>query len=162
MTASTQHNLSGTDLVKAYKGRRVVDKVCLRVESGEIVGLLGPNGAGKTTSFHMLMGLIRAEAGQVHVHGSEITHWPMYKRARAGIGYLSQEPSVFRNLTVRQNLLLYLQAKNKSKRDANSNDSGRVDQLIEEFALDKVHGSLAGTLSGGERRRLEIARSTLR
>ena len=161
MTASTQHNLRGTDLVKAYKGRRVVDKVCLSVEPGEIVGLLGPNGAGKTTSFHMIMGLIRSEGGQVHNRGTDITQWPMYKRARAGIGYLSQEPSVFRKLTVRQNLLLYLQAQNKSDNKAKPQDSARVDQLIEEFALEKVKGSQAATLSGGERRRLEIARAMI-
>jgi lipopolysaccharide export system ATP-binding protein len=119
--------------------------------------LLGPNGAGKTTSFNMVMGLLEADEGSVVLHDRDITSWPMYLRARAGIGYLSQEPSVFGGLSVRDNLLLYLQATRTPRADAEK----RTDQVIAEFELEKVVGSHASTLSGGERRRLEIARALI-
>jgi len=135
----------------------VVDRVNFEVGGGEVVGLLGPNGAGKTTSFNMVMGLLEADDGSVQLNKQDITAWPMYLRARAGIGYLSQEPSVFRGLSVRDNLLLYLQASRTSRENAEQ----RVDRVVAEFELDKVAGSYASTLSGGERRRLEIARAMI-
>ncbi len=150
-------NLIAQGLVKAFRGRRVVDGIDLAVGPGEVVGLLGPNGAGKTTSFHMVMGLLASDAGQVFVRGKEVTGWPMYRRARAGVGFLSQEPSVFRRLSVEDNLLLYLEAAGRRGSEARQ----RVDAVIEEFELDRVRASLARTLSGGERRRLEIARAMI-
>jgi lipopolysaccharide export system ATP-binding protein len=134
-----------------------VDRVDFEVGAGEVVGLLGPNGAGKTTSFNLVMGLLEADEGKVFFCDRNITAWPMYLRARAGVGYLSQEPSVFRGLSVRDNLLLYLQATRVPKEDAEK----RVDRIVVEFELDKVAGSYASTLSGGERRRLEIARAMI-
>jgi len=150
-------NLAALGLVKAFGGRRVVDGVDFEVGPGEVVGLLGPNGAGKTTSFNLVMGLLPADSGRVFVRGRESTSWPMYRRARAGIGYLSQEPSVFRRLTVRDNLLLYLQA--AGQRGAAAEE--RVERVIGEFELGTVAGALASTVSGGERRRLEIARAMI-
>jgi lipopolysaccharide export system ATP-binding protein len=149
--------LKALGLKKSFRGRCVVDQVDFQVGRGEVVGLLGPNGAGKTTSFHMVMGLLEADEGKVLLSGEDITTWPMYLRARAGIGYLSQEPSVFRGLSVRDNLLLYLQTVRKPKEEAIQ----RVDRVVSEFELSKVAGSNASTLSGGERRRLEIARAMI-
>lgn len=150
--------LSATDLVKSFKGRRVVDGVSFDVAPGEIVGLLGPNGAGKTTSFNMVMGLIKADGGKVSLGDREMTAWPMYRRARAGIGYLSQEPSIFRRLTVTDNLLVYLQAAGIS----GSRAAELAQRAIEEFDLKQVAKAGAATCSGGERRRVEIARAMIR
>ncbi len=145
-------------LVKSYGGRRVVDGVDLEVSRGQVIGLLGPNGAGKTTSFYMVVGLIRPDAGQVTLGGVDITHEPMYRRARLGLGYLPQEPSVFRRLTVRQNILAVLEVLPDYEGDRQL-QLGRLDELIEELDLSRVVDSMAYSLSGGERRRVEIARA---
>ncbi len=155
--AGTDKSLRAEMLCKSYKGRLVVDRLSLEVNPGEVVGLLGPNGAGKTTTFHMLMGLVRADSGRVLLGSRDVSNWPMFKRARAGLGFLSQEPSVFRSLTVEKNLLLYLQSSGKKNAEAKA----RVEQALEEFELAPLAGSLASTLSGGERRRLEIARAMI-
>ncbi|MDZ7717960.1 MAG: LPS export ABC transporter ATP-binding protein [Balneolaceae bacterium] len=147
--------LYSKELVKKYRKRVVVDHVSIDVNQGEIVGLLGPNGAGKTTTFYMFTGIIRPNSGQVFLNDENITRMPMYKRARKGIGYLSQEASVFRNLTVRQNLESILEFLSISKKEIKR----RADQLIEEFGLEKVVNSKGYSLSGGERRRTEIARA---
>ena len=157
MNPVSDQRLKALGLKKSFKGRCVVDRVNFDVGEGEVVGLLGPNGAGKTTSFNMVMGLLEADEGRVLLGDKEITAWPMYLRARAGIGYLSQEPSVFRSLSVCDNLLLYLQATRVPKSDAQE----RVERVVSEFELDKVADSNASTLSGGERRRLEIARAMI-
>lgn len=143
------------NLIKAYRGRRVVDGVSLDVERGEIVGLLGPNGAGKTTTFYMIVGLVRPNGGRVYLDGREITHMPMYQRARLGIGYLAQEPSVFRKLTVEQNLLLVLEMRGVGRKDRMK----KTDQLLEELGLRHLRNECGFVLSGGERRRTEIARA---
>jgi lipopolysaccharide export system ATP-binding protein len=143
-------------LVKIYGSRRVVDGVDFRVESGEIVGLLGPNGAGKTTCFRMTCGMIEANQGKVSLGGTDVTNWPMYRRARdGGMGYLAQESSVFRKLTVEKNLLgvMEMLGIDRAKRRL------RCDQLLAQFDISHLRKSLALSLSGGERRRLEIARS---
>lgn len=148
-------NLTARNLVKAYKQRKVVDSVSLEVNKGEIVGLLGPNGAGKTTTFYMITGIIKPNAGSVICNGEEITSYPMYKRANLGIGYLAQEPSVFRNLTVEDNIRAVLEMKHYGKKEQKE----IVDKLLEEFKLTHVYESLGYSLSGGERRRVEIART---
>lgn len=150
-----RHKLHCTDLVKKYKKRTVVDHVAISVNQSEIVGLLGPNGAGKTTTFYMIVGLISAENGRIYLNETDITSLPMYKRARKGIGYLSQEASVFRNLTVRQNLESVLEFYNLKKSERRE----RSDELIEEFNLQTVVNNKGYNLSGGERRRTEIARA---
>jgi lipopolysaccharide export system ATP-binding protein len=142
-------------LEKSYKGRKVVNKVSLSIEQGEVVGLLGPNGAGKTTSFRMIVGLIAPDAGSVFLNEKDITSEPMYRRARMGISYLPQEPSVFRKLTVEENILAILQTLPLSRRRR----SERLDELISNLGLDTVRRSEGYQLSGGERRRVEIARS---
>jgi lipopolysaccharide export system ATP-binding protein len=157
VNAASGQRLKAQGLKKSFKGRCVVDRVDFAVSQGEVVGLLGPNGAGKTTSFNMVMGLLEADEGSVMLNDRNITTWPMYLRARAGIGYLSQEPSVFGGLSVRDNLLLYLQATRTPKPEAEK----LTGQVVAEFELDKVAGSYASTLSGGERRRLEIARAMI-
>ncbi|MBM4033831.1 MAG: LPS export ABC transporter ATP-binding protein [Planctomycetes bacterium] len=144
-------------LVKVYGGRRVVDAASFEVEPGEIVGLLGPNGAGKTTSFRMTIGMIRPSSGRVVFRGQEITRLPMYRRARLGMGYLSQEPSLFQRLTTRNNLLAILETVPISRAER----LRWLDQLLADFDLGKVSKNLASTLSGGERRRLEIARALI-
>jgi lipopolysaccharide export system ATP-binding protein len=149
--------LDAVGLVKAYGGRRVVDGVDLGVRPGEVVGLLGPNGAGKTTTFHMIMGLVRPDFGQVRLGALDLTRWPMHRRARAGVGYLSQEASVFRRLSVRDNLRVYLEACGQRGRAAEE----RVEQSLAEFDLGRLAEALGATLSGGERRRLEIARAMI-
>jgi lipopolysaccharide export system ATP-binding protein len=143
------------NLVKKYKHRTVVNKVTVDVKNGEIVGLLGPNGAGKTTTFYMIVGLIKPLAGKIFLENVEITDEPMYKRAQKGIGYLPQEASVFRKLSVEDNILSVLQFTKLSKDDQNT----RLESLIEEFGLSHVRKSLGIQLSGGERRRTEIARA---
>lgn len=150
-----QLKLHSRDLVKRYRKRVVVDEVSINVNQGEIVGLLGPNGAGKTTTFYMFTGIIRPNKGRVFLNDTDITQKPMYRRARMGIGYLSQEPSVFRNLTVRQNLESVLEFLKLKK----SEIKRRTDQLIDEFGLEKVVNNKGYSLSGGERRRTEIARA---
>jgi len=145
------------DLVKVYGKRRVVNTVSVQVTKGEVVGLLGPNGAGKTTTFHMFTGMIKPTAGQVFLNDQEITRLPMYRRAQLGIGYLSQEPSVFRKLTVEQNLLLVLQTLGISRREQKE----RLEKLLDELNIRKVRRSRADTLSGGERRRTEITRALI-
>ncbi len=146
--------LSAKGLVKRYGTRTVVDGVDISVERSEIVGLLGPNGAGKTTTFYMIVGLIAPDAGDVWLDDHQITHLPVHLRARRGIGYLAQEPSVFRGLTVEQNIQVVLEANGKPK--AEWQDT--ITQLLEEFNLMRVRRQAGGTLSGGERRRVEIAR----
>lgn len=152
---SNQKTLYSKGLIKRYKRRTVVSDVSIKVTQGEIVGLLGPNGAGKTTTFYMFVGLVTPNEGQIFLDDRNLTTMPMYKRARLGIGYLAQEASVFRNLTVRENLESILQFKNFSK----SKIEERVDELIDEFGLQKVEDSKGYSLSGGERRRTEIARA---
>jgi lipopolysaccharide export system ATP-binding protein len=147
--------LETKNLVKRYGGRTVVDHVSLRVNQGEIVGLLGRNGAGKTTSFRMTIGMVTPDSGKVEFDGVDVTTMPMYKRARRGMGYLSQEPSIFQRLTVRQNLLAVLETMSMSKAARNE----KCDSLLEQFGLTVQQDQWARTLSGGERRKLEIARA---
>lgn len=142
-------------LVKKYKSRRVVDEVSVSVEQGEIVGLLGPNGAGKTTTFYMIVGLISPNEGTIMLDDKEITTEPVFKRARMGIGYLAQEPSVFRKLTVEDNIRAVLEMSDLSRAEQRD----KVESLLEEFGLVKIRKSLGIQLSGGERRRTEIARA---
>lgn len=143
------------DLVKRYKTRTVVDHVSIEVNQGEIVGLLGPNGAGKTTTFYMIVGLIKPNEGSIFLEGKELTKEPVYKRAQEGVGYLAQEASVFRRLSVEDNIRAVLQMTDFSK----EYQKERLENLIEEFRLSKVRKSLGIQLSGGERRRTEIARA---
>jgi lipopolysaccharide export system ATP-binding protein len=147
--------LYSKELVKSYRKRVVVDHVSINVNQGEIVGLLGPNGAGKTTTFYMFTGIVTPNSGSVFLNDKNITKKPMFQRARMGIGYLAQEASVFRNLTVRQNLQAVLEFHSVPKKELNE----RVDELIEEFGLQKVVHNKGYSLSGGERRRTEIARA---
>ncbi|RJS17360.1 LPS export ABC transporter ATP-binding protein [Corallococcus sp. H22C18031201] len=150
--------LSAEGLQKTYRRRKVVQGVSFNVAPGEVVGLLGPNGAGKTTSFNMVVGLVSPDAGRVHVGDEDLTHLPMHRRARRGLGYLPQEASVFRKLTVRQNFLAVLELQKGLDARARSQ---RADTLLQEFGLGHVAESLGETLSGGERRRAEIARSLI-
>ena len=147
--------LKTTNIVKAYKGRKVVDNVNIKVSQGEIVGLLGPNGAGKTTCFYMMVGLIKSDLGSILLNDKNISHKPMYERAKLGIGYLAQEASVFRKLTVEDNIKAVLEIGSLSKLDQNQ----KLEELIEEFSLQKVRKNRGDLLSGGERRRTEIARA---
>lgn len=147
--------LRAENLVKKYKARTVVNNVSLEVNQGEIVGLLGPNGAGKTTSFYMIVGLIKPNEGKIFLENEEITSLPMYQRAKKGIGYLAQEASVFRKLTVEENILAVLEMREYTKQQRKE----KVEQLIEEFSLQRVRRNLGMSLSGGERRRTEIARA---
>jgi len=149
--------LKSENLVKVYGKRRVVNSVSLGVSKGEVVGLLGPNGAGKTTTFHMFTGMIKPTVGKVFINDQEITRLPMYKRAQLGVGYLSQEPSVFRKLTVEQNLMLVLQTLGITRQEQKE----RLEVLLDELDLRKLRKSRADTLSGGERRRTEITRALI-
>jgi len=147
--------ITATNLVKQYRGRRVVDGVSFDVSQGEIVGLLGPNGAGKTTTFYMVTGLVRPNEGVVRFDDEVVTGWPMYRRARSGVGYLPQEPSVFRKLSVSDNLRLVLELSGKARKVIDA----RIAELAEQLHITKILGSQGNVLSGGERRRVEIARA---
>lgn len=147
--------LKAEHLVKKYSKRKVVDDISVEVNQGEIVGLLGPNGAGKTTSFYMIVGLIKPNEGRIFLDNEDITSLPMYKRAKLGIGYLAQEASVFRKLTVEENILAVLEMTNLSKAEQKE----KTESLLEEFSLTHVRKNMGGVLSGGERRRTEIARA---
>ena len=151
-------DLEATGLVKVYGDRTVVNGMDVRCSCGEIVGILGPNGAGKTTTFYMVVGLVKPEAGRVVYRGEDVTHLPVYLRARRGLGYLAQEPSVFRKLSVWDNVMAILETLPMSRRDRES----RAKELLEPFDLMKVAKQPAYTLSGGERRKLEIARALTR
>ncbi|WMJ75640.1 LPS export ABC transporter ATP-binding protein [Cytophagaceae bacterium ABcell3] len=147
--------LRAEHLIKKYKSRTVVNNVSVEVQQGEIVGLLGPNGAGKTTSFYMIVGLIRPNEGKIFLDNQEITDLPMYKRAKKGVGYLAQEASVFRKLSVEENIMAVLEMTNKSRQEQKE----KTEELLEEFSLTHVRKNLGMVLSGGERRRTEIARA---
>ena len=149
------HILQTEEITKTYRGRKVVDSVSVWVEQGEVVGLLGPNGAGKTTSFYMIVGLISPDSGKVKLDGRDLTALAMYQRARLGVSYLPQEASVFRKLSVEDNLMAILQTLRLSRRERRE----RMDHLIAQMGLEQVRHSKGYVLSGGERRRVEIARS---
>ena len=146
--------LSVSKLVKIYRGRKVVNSVDLAVDSGEVIGLLGPNGAGKTTTFYMTVGMVKPDEGHVYLADQEITHMPMYQRARQGVGYLPQESSIFRKLTVKQNVMAILETMPLSRGEREE----RADALLDELGIRRLWDQKASLLSGGERRRLEIAR----
>jgi lipopolysaccharide export system ATP-binding protein len=155
MAEKAEYLVQAEGLEKVYKNRKVVQGVSINVKAGEIVGLLGPNGAGKTTSFYMTVGLVKPSAGKVFFKGQDVTTVPMYRRARMGMGYLAQEPSIFRKLTVEENVMAVLETlpiSNKERKD-------RLDYLLEELKITKLAKQKAYTLSGGERRRLEITRA---
>ena len=148
--------LSAKNLAKAYKSRQVVRDVSLSVSTGQIVGLLGPNGAGKTTTFYMIVGLVNLDKGKIEIDDNELTHQPMHERARRGIGYLPQEASIFRKLTVHENIMAILQ----TRKDLNSQQQEEeADALLDEFNINHIRNSTGMSLSGGERRRVEIARA---
>ena len=147
--------LSAVEIEKSYKGRKVVKAISVSVEQGEIIGLLGPNGAGKTTSFYMIVGLIKPQAGRILLDDIDITSFPMYKRAQNGIGYLAQEASVFRKLSVENNILSVLQLSKLNKKQQKE----KMEALLEEFGLTHIRKNRGDLLSGGERRRTEIARA---
>ena len=155
---STGHSshLTATNLTKRYRGRNVVEGLSISLSSGEIVGLLGPNGAGKTTSFYMIVGLVQMDAGSISLDGRDLSRAPMHARARAGIGYLPQEASVFRKLSVRDNLKAVVELRRNLSRQSRRQ---LVDRLLEEFRLKDLHTATGEQLSGGERRRVEIARA---
>lgn len=148
-------NIATQELVKTYRGRNVVDRISLEISKGEIVGLLGPNGAGKTTTFYMMIGLVKPDDGRVLLDGKDVTDLPMYRRARMGIGYLPQEPSVFRKLTVEENILLVLEMNGVGKKERRK----RLESLLEELNIGHIKDQRGQVLSGGERRRTEIARA---
>lgn len=147
--------LRAENLMKSYKGRKVVKGITVEVAQGEIVGLLGPNGAGKTTSFYMIVGLIKPNGGTIYLDNKDITKYPMYKRAQNGIGYLAQEASVFRKLSIEENILSVLQMTKLSKKEQRA----KMEELIDEFSLGHIRKNRGDLLSGGERRRTEIARA---
>ena len=151
----SQMKLYAENLIKKYKKRTVVNSVSVEVSQGEIVGLLGPNGAGKTTTFYMIVGLIKPNSGSIFLDTTDLTKLPMFKRAQSGIGYLAQEASVFRNLSVEDNLLAVLEMTSKPKKE----QKNKAEELLEEFSLTHVRKNLGKVLSGGERRRTEIARA---
>jgi lipopolysaccharide export system ATP-binding protein len=155
MTAMERQTLETVELVKSYDGRVVVDRVSLKIRAGEVVGLLGPNGAGKTTTFYMIIGLIRPDGGKVLFNGEDISGLPMYQRARRGITYLPQEPSVFRKLTVEENILAILETLNVSREEKEE----RLAELLRELNIAHLAKNKAYSLSGGERRRVEITRA---
>jgi lipopolysaccharide export system ATP-binding protein len=147
--------LYAENITKTYRGRKVVNKVSVTVNQGEIIGLLGPNGAGKTTSFYMIVGLIKPLSGHIYLEDTDITKFPMYRRAQSGIGYLAQEASVFRKLTVEQNIKSVLELTTLSKKE----QQDKTEALLEEFGLNHIRKNRGDLLSGGERRRTEIARA---
>ena len=149
------NRLEAVHISKAFKGKTVVDDVSLEVRPGEIVGLLGPNGAGKTTTFRTIVGLIQPSSGRIVIDGKDVTRWPMYKRCRAGLGYLSQEPSIFRGLTVAENVRAVLQVRGIRGRTA----AQRTVDLLEQLGIENLADQIAASLSGGEKRRLEMARA---
>ncbi|MDC0358068.1 LPS export ABC transporter ATP-binding protein [Oligoflexia bacterium] len=153
------HILNTVNITKAYGGRRVVDTVSITVRSGEVVGLLGPNGAGKTTTFYMCVGLIAPNGGSVELDGQDISALPVYVRARKGIGYLPQEPSVFRKLTVKENIMAILET---IEFESEAQRKDRLHELLEELGLSRLADNVASSLSGGERRRVEITRALAR
>ena len=157
-TSAGEPDVSAVGLVKIYGTRTVVNGISINARCGECVGLLGPNGAGKTTTFYMVVGLVRPNAGTVRFRGQDITHMPVYKRARIGLGYLAQEPSIFRRLSVEDNVLAILETVKLSKAEKRA----RLDELLTSLGLTKVAKQPAYTLSGGERRKLEIARALVR
>ncbi|MCS6916928.1 MAG: LPS export ABC transporter ATP-binding protein [Chitinophagales bacterium] len=148
-------SLRTENLVKTYRRRQVVNHVSVVLNQGEIVGLLGPNGAGKTTTFYMMVGLVRPDEGSIFIDQTDVTHWPMYQRSRLGLGYLPQEPSVFRKLTVEQNIAAVLEFSGLSR----DQQKQRLEQLLEEFGIRHIRHTRADLVSGGERRRTEIARA---
>ena len=148
--------LKAVNLVKKYKSRAVVNDVSIEVGSGEVVGLLGPNGAGKTTCFYMIVGLVPSDKGHIHLDGKDITHYPMHARARAGVGYLPQEASVFRKLSVAENIMAILQTRSELSKQARAQ---RLDELLHELHIGHLRDNKGISLSGGERRRVEIARA---
>ena len=152
----TVSSLQGLNLQKRYRDKVAVDDVSVAVERGEVIGLLGPNGAGKTTSFYLLVGLLKCDAGQVILNGEDLTEAPMHKRATAGLGYLPQEASVFRSLSTHDNLQAVLELQSDLSK---SQQQQRLQQLLDEFNLNNIADTLGQSLSGGERRRLEIARA---
>ncbi len=147
--------LKAQNIVKSFRSKKAVDDVSLEVKQGQIIGLLGPNGAGKSTSFYMIVGLVRPDSGKIFLEDKEITKYPMYRRAQNGIGYLSQDPSVFRKLTVEDNILSILQLSGLSKKQ----QINKMNSLLEEFGLVSIRKNRGDLLSGGERRRTEIARA---
>ncbi|UCF31657.1 MAG: LPS export ABC transporter ATP-binding protein [bacterium] len=149
--------LRADSLVKTYRGQTVVDGVSIALNQGEVVGLLGPNGAGKTTAFYMISGLVRPNGGQVYLNGVDITNWPIHRRARFGLGYLPQEPSIFRGMTVKGNLLSIMEAVGVPKRS----QASMLEDLSDSMGIGHLEDSLGANLSGGERRRVEIARSLI-
>lgn len=149
------NNLKALSLKKIYKDRTVVKDISLSVDSGEVVGLLGPNGAGKTTSFYMIVGLVKADGGRIFLNNNDITKFPMYERSEIGVGYLPQENSIFRNMTVEDNILAILEIVEKDKKIRKQ----KLEDLLNEFSIQHIRKSIASTLSGGERRRTEIARA---
>ena len=156
MTNDMTEVLSANGLVKAYKGRRVVDGMSMSVNAGEIVGLLGPNGAGKTTCFYLMVGLVKSDAGAIHLAGNDVTHLPIHLRPRRGLGYLPQEASVFRRMTVEDNILAILESRSDL---SPSEQQAQCDALLHEFHITHIRDALGQSLSGGERRRVEIARA---
>ncbi|MGB4782670.1 MAG: LPS export ABC transporter ATP-binding protein [Candidatus Methylomirabilis sp.] len=155
MSSSNQRTLLADNIVKSFKGRTVVDGISISLDAGEVVGLLGPNGAGKTTTFYMVLGLLKPDRGRVILNGEDVTDLPVYKRARKGLGFLPQEPSIFRKLTVEQNVMAILEILDLSEEERRQ----RLESLLEELDLTHLAKSKAYTLSGGERRRAEITRS---
>jgi len=149
--------LRAENIQKTYKDRQVVKGVNLNISSGEVCGLLGPNGAGKTTSFYMMVGFVKADSGKIFIDDTDVTDLPMYERARMGLGYLAQEPTIFRGLTVEENLLAVLER----TMDSRSGQAAKVKDLLEEFGLWRLREQQAWTLSGGEKRRLEVARAMI-
>jgi lipopolysaccharide export system ATP-binding protein len=156
---TTPSSLSARGLRKSYRDRLVVDDIDIEVRPGEIVGLLGPNGAGKTTSFHMIVGLIKPDAGNVFIGAEDVTEMPVYRRSRRGIGYLPQETSVFRNLTVRENLELVCEEMRRPSEGADALESALIHTLMQQFGITHLSDTKGYALSGGERRRVEIARA---
>ena len=155
MIEAENNILKAENLVKIYRNKRAVDNVCIDVQCGEVVGLLGPNGAGKTTTFYIITGMIRPNSGRIYLDRNEITALPMFQRARMGIGYLCQEPSVFRKLTVEENIIAVLEYTSLTKPERKA----RLDSLLSELSITRIAKQRAYTLSGGERRRVEIARA---